>query len=271
MRKWICPKQMHRSFFWIIACAALLGCDALDRPAMHEYEAATRLWNAGDYRAAVAMYDAVAMNHPLSPRADNALYWSGITRFLYLGETEKALRTLRLLLKKYPRRDMAPQAQFTIAQIYELGYNDYERAAIEYKKASEYSDREVREKSLFGLAENLFRLGKIDEASETWQRLVDEFPRGVHIELAYYRLGTAAFAKGQLDKAEAFYRKALEKSTDPELAVKTKFSLAGCLEAREELSEALKLYKEIAPSYPNRDAIEIKIKALETRIIKKSY
>ncbi len=249
----------------------LLGCDSLDRSAMREYEAATRRWNAGDYRTAVTMYDAVAMNHPFSPRADNALYWSGMTRFLYLGETEKALQTLRLLLKKYPRRDMAPQAQFTIAQIYELGYNDYERAVEEYRKAAEYSNREVREKSLYGLADNLFRVGKLDEAADTWQRLVDEFPRGEHAELSYYRLGTTAFAKGRLEEAEDFYRKALERSTDPELAVKTKFSLAGCLEAREELSEALKLYKEIATTYPNKEAIDIKIKALESRIMKKSY
>lgn len=255
----------------LLAAALLTGCDAFDRAAMEEYEAATKRWNEGDYRAAVAMYDSIAMNHPFSPRADNALYWAGVTRFLYLGETERGLQTLRLLLKRYPRRDMAAQAQYTIAQIYELGYNDYERAAAEYRRGAEYADREVREKSLYGLADNLFRLGKVGEACDTWLRQVEEFPRGPNAELAYYRLGTASFTKGAIDEAEAYYRKALDISTDHELAVKTKFSLAGCLEAREDLTGALKLYKEIAAVYPNREAIDIKIKALETRIIKKSY
>lgn len=255
----------------LLAAALVSGCDAFDRDAMEEYDAATRRWNEGDYRAAVAMYDSIAMNHPFSPRADNALYWAGVTRFLYLGETERGLQTLRFLLKRYPRRDMASQAQYTIAQIYELGYNDYERAAAEYRRGAEYTDREVREKSLYGLADNLFRLGKVGEACDTWLRQVEEFPRGPNAELAYYRLGTASFAKGAIDEAEAYYRKALDISTDHELAVKTKFSLAGCLEAREDLTGALKLYKEIAAEYPNREAIDIKIKALETRIIKKSY
>ncbi len=255
-----------------LLCALLLiGCDALDKKAATEYEEATRRWNAGDYQAAVSMYIELAKNHPFSPYADNALYWVGVTQFLYLGQTERALQTLGLVLKKYPHRDMAPASQLYIAQIYELGYNDYERAIVEYRKAAEYSNREVREKSLYSLADNLFRLGKIDEAGGTWSRQVKEFPNGPQAELAYFRLGTAAFSKGRLDDAEAYYRKALKKSTDNELAVKTKFALAGCLEAREELSESLKLYKEIEPAYPNREAIQIKIKALETRIMKKSY
>jgi TolA-binding protein len=249
----------------------LAGCDALDKTATNEYEAATRRWTAGDYQTAVKMYFAIAREHPYSPHADDALYWAGMTQFLYLGETEKALQTLRLVLKKYPHRDRAPFAQLYIAQIYELGYNDYERAIEEYRKAAAYSDREVREKSLYSLADNLFRTGKTDEARDTWMRQVAEFPNGPQAETAFFRLGTTAFSKGKLNEAEAYYRKALEKGVDPELVIKAKFALAGCLEAGDNLKEALKLYKEIEPVYPNRDAIQIKIKALEIRIIKKSY
>ncbi len=53
--------------------------------------------------------------------------------------------------------------------------------------------------------------------------------------------------------------------------MKAKFALAGCLETGDDLTEALKLYKEIEPVYENKEAIRVKIKALETRIIKKSY
>lgn len=257
--------------FLCLAAPGLAGCDAFDKKARSEYEAATKRWNAGDYPGAVAQYTALAKKHPFSPYADNALYWAGTTQFLYLGETDKALKTLQFLLKKYPRRDMAPSAQLTIAQIYELGYNDYERAIAEYRKASAYSDRMVREKGLYSLGDNLFRLGRIDEAKEVWARQVAEFPKGAQAELGYFRLGTTAFSQGTLDEAETYYRKSLDVSTDSGLAVKTKFALAGCLEAGDELGEALKLYKEIEPEYPNRDAIQIKIKGLEERIKKKSY
>ena len=250
---------------------ALAGCDTFDKTALNEYEAATKRWNAGDYPAAVRMYFALVKEHPYSSRADDALYWAGVTQFLYMGQTEKALQTLQLLLKRYPHREMAPQAQWYIAQIYELGYSDYGRAIDEYRKAVQYSNREVKEKSLYSLADCLFRVGKIDEARDVWTRQIAEFPGGTNVKLGYYRLGTTAFSKGELEKAEAFYRKTLENNTDSELAMKAKFALAGCLEAGDNLTEALKLYKEIEPTYSNKEAIQIKIKALETRIMKKSY
>jgi hypothetical protein len=53
--------------------------------------------------------------------------------------------------------------------------------------------------------------------------------------------------------------------------IKAKFALAECLELGDNLKEALALYREIEPVYPNPEAIQIKIKALENRIIKKSY
>jgi TolA-binding protein len=249
----------------------LAGCDMLDKTAIDEYEAATKRWNAGEYPTAVRMYFALVKEHPRSSRADDALYWAGVTQFLYLGQTEQALQTLHLVLKRYPRRDMAPQAQWYIAQIHELGYNDYGRAIEEYRKAIEYPNRDVREKSLYSLADCLFRLGKIEESREVWTRQVEEFTAGPNVRLAYYRLGTTAFSKGELDKAEAYYRKSLENNPDPELAIKASFALAGCLEAGDHLTEALKLYKEIAPAYQNKEAIAIKIAALEKRIIKKSY
>jgi TolA-binding protein len=263
--------MMRQVVLGALIALLLTGCEALDKQARLEYEAATKRWDAGDYQTAVTMYVALVKEHPFSPHADNALYWVGVTQFLYLNETDRALETLRLLLKKYPRRDMAPAAQLKIAEIYDLGYNDYERAIEEYRKAAAYPDRDIRERSLYSLAENLFRVGKMGEARENWLLQVKEFPHGSRTDVAYYRLGTTAFSRGQIEEAEAFYRRALEASRDPEIAVKAKFALAQCLEAKDRLSDALAIYKELEPTYANKSAIQIKIKALETRILKKSY
>ncbi|MDA8098653.1 MAG: tetratricopeptide repeat protein [Nitrospiraceae bacterium] len=263
---------MNTRLALVLALAlSVAGCEFFDRQATQEYEAATKRWNAGEYQAAVSQYILLVKEHPFSPLADNALYWVGVTQFLYLGETEKALETLRLLLKKYPRRDMAPAAQLQIAEIYELGYNDYPRAIEEYRKASQYPDKDVREKSLYSLADNLIRVGKIEEAKEAWLTQVSEFPRGSRADIGFYRLGTTAYSQGQIDNAELYYRKSLAVSKDKEIGIKAKFALAQCLEAEESLQEALKIYRELEPEYPNPAAIQIKIKALEARIIKKSY
>ncbi len=262
---------MKKLFVVLLIGISLFGCDVFDKDASNQYEAATKRWNAGDYQAAVNMYFTLVKEHPSSQKADDALYWAGVTQFLYLGESDKALQTLRLLLKTYPSRDMAPHAQWYIAQIYELGYSDYERAIDEYRKAATYTNREVREKSLYSVAECLFRVGKIEEARATWMQQVVEFPNGPQSNLAYFRLGTAAFSKGELNASEQFYRKALEQNTDRGLVIKAKFALAECLELGDNLKEALAIYKEIESVYPNPEAIQIKIKALENRIVKKSY
>jgi TolA-binding protein len=262
---------MKNAILVILIAILLTGCNVFDNAASNEYEAATKRWNAGDYQTAVMLYFELVKEHPFSPKADEALYWAGVTQFLYLGETDKALQTLRLLLKTYPRRDRAPHAQWFIAQIYELGYNDYERAIQEYQKAAAYPNREVQEKSLYSLAECQFRVGRTAEAKETWKKQVAEFPNGQQSRLAYFRLGTAAFSNGELETAEQYYRKALEQNTDRALVIKAKFALAECLELGDNLKDALVLYKEIEPEYPNPEAIQIKIKALEKRIVKKSY
>jgi TolA-binding protein len=166
---------------------------------------------------------------------------------------------------------MAPAAQLYIAEIYELGYNDYPRAIEEYRKATPYSDKDVREKSLYSLADNLFRVGKSEEARNTWIDQVKEFPRGGKADIAFYRLGTLSFSKGHIEAAAAYYRSSLEVSKDKEIAIKAKYALAQCLEASEHLKDALAIYRELEPLYQNKEAIKIKIRALETRIIKKSY
>ncbi len=263
---------MARRLVIVLALSLIIGgCDFIDKRAAEDYEAATKRWYAGEYQAAVSMYITLVKQHPYSAYADNALYWVGVTQFLYLGETDKALESFRLLLKKYPRRDMAPAAQLYIAEIYELGYNDYPRAIEEYRKASQYSDKEVRERGLYSLADNLFRVGRIAEAQETWLTQVREFPRGNRADIAFYRLGTTSYSRGKIDEAEVFYRKSLAVSKDKEIAIKAKFALAQCLEAEENLKEALALYKEVEPEYVNKEAIRITIKALEARILKKSY
>ncbi|HTF99916.1 MAG TPA: tetratricopeptide repeat protein [Nitrospirota bacterium] len=259
------------AFILLISALAAGGCDFVDRSASNDYEAATKRWNAGEYQAAVQLYFKLVKDHPSSPKAVEALYWAGVTQFLYLGETDKALQTLRLLLKTYPRKERAPYAQWYIAQIYELGYSDYGRAIEEYHKAASYTNREVREKSLYSVAECLFRTGKIEEAREIWTQQVAEFPNGQQSRLAYFRLGTAAFSRGELDLSEQYYRRALENNEEKELVIKAKFALAECLELGDRLKEALALYKDLEPVYPNSEAIQIKIKALENRIQKKSY
>ena len=45
------------------------------------------------------MYISLAKNHPFSPHADNALYWAGVTQFLYSDRPSGPSRRSGSLLK----------------------------------------------------------------------------------------------------------------------------------------------------------------------------
>jgi len=157
-------------------------------------------------RRGIDVYQPVK-NHPTAPMRIMRSTDRGHP-FLYLGETERSLQTFRLLLKKYPSRDMAPAAQLYIAEIYELGYNDYVRAIEEYRKATHYSDKDVRERSLYSLADNLFRSARLTTRGAHGRPRLRSFPRQQG-RPGVLRLGTTAFSKGQIEEAESYYRSRL--------------------------------------------------------------
>jgi tol-pal system protein YbgF len=114
---------------------------------VQDYEAAFRLYRAGDYSAAVSRFQSFVQNHPTSDYADNALFWMGECH-QKLGDFVLAAVTFERVYKEFPEGNKVPDALYRQAvALVEIGRQKGERA--EYESA----------------------------AREVWQRILDEYPR----------------------------------------------------------------------------------------------
>lgn len=114
---------------------------------VQDYEAAFRLYRAGDYPAAVDRFQAFVQAHPDSDYADNALFWMGECH-QKLGDFVLAAVTFERVHKEFPGGNKVPDALYRQAvALVEIGRQKGER--VEYESA----------------------------AREVLQRILDEYPR----------------------------------------------------------------------------------------------
>jgi tol-pal system protein YbgF len=125
---------------------------------VQDYEAAFRLYRAGDYAAAVDRFQAFVQAHPESDYADNALFWMGECH-QKLGDFVLAAVTFERVHKEFPNGNKVPDALYRQAvALLEIGRQKGERA--EYEAA----------------------------AREVLQRVVDEYPRSERVDEARTQL-----------------------------------------------------------------------------------
>jgi tol-pal system protein YbgF len=125
---------------------------------VQDYEAAFRLYRAGDYQAAVDRFQAFVQAHPNSDYADNALFWMGECH-QKLGDFVLAAVTFERVHKEFPNGNKVPDALYRQAvALVEIGRQKGER--VEYESA----------------------------AREVLQRILDEYPRSERAEEARTQL-----------------------------------------------------------------------------------
>lgn len=78
---------------------------------VEDYEAAFRLYRAGDYKAAIDKFQAFIQAHPRSDYADNALFWMGESYFK-LNDFEQAAVAFDRVVKRFPKGNKVPDALY---------------------------------------------------------------------------------------------------------------------------------------------------------------
>lgn len=129
---------------------------------VQDYEAAFRLYRAGDYQAAVQHFQSFVQAHPRSDYADNALFWMGEC-YQKQGDFVLAAVTFERVHKEFPDGNKVPDALYRQAiALIEIGKQKGEQA--QYASA----------------------------AREVLQRIVDEYPRSERVEEARRQLDKLA-------------------------------------------------------------------------------
>lgn len=111
-----------------------------------QYQHAFSLLRASHYHAAIAAFETFLKQHPSSPNAGSAHYWTAETYYV-LGEYRQALPQFRAVVAGYPHSDKLPDS------LYKIGY-----------------------------IEN--RLGLPARARVTWNELIRKYPHSAPASLA---------------------------------------------------------------------------------------
>jgi predicted negative regulator of RcsB-dependent stress response len=119
------------------------------------------------------------------------------------------------------------------------------------KIAAEYPGTLAGQRALLQGATALFTSGKYADAQEQFQKFLDTYPDSFFAPQATLGVATSLDALGKTDLAVSAYQKAAGLTSDANVTVVAKFSLARVDEAQGKLAEAAKLFGEISRTYGN--------------------
>lgn len=255
----------------------VVGCTLQSSVSSH-YLTAEKLWTEKNYSAAVAEFDRVVKEAPDSAVGLQALWRASMTRELFLGEPEIALKGFGAFLERAANSDLAPQAQLEIGEIYFSRLNQYKKAIEHYQRLLEGGKFPPEEASRFHyrIGRSYFREGRIREGIHWYEKGLGAFPESaialkMRFDLAssWYALGDSE--KGAYGKALKLFEDAaaLAKNQDHRIEVESLMGKAQTLEELDRLEEAFALFESIEKDYPAPNVIRVRMHRLSERMKKK--
>jgi len=170
----------------------------------------------------------------------------------------KALETAQNALKRYKNSRplaIALARLFYICKQYPQSFNLFKAL---YEQARAEGRQEAEFPVIFGLANSLLKLGKVDEAERILENLKERNPEQVEV---YVSLASCKRQKGRLLEAEEMLKEVLKKEPDHKEA---RYELAQVYMADNELERAVELLeKNIKRKDPHGDSIDLWLAALQ--------
>ena len=218
------------------------------------YEEANRFWERKLYGLAAQNYEQFAFLQPQEPRAAESLYKAGFIYAYYLLDPPRSIQLFHRLTVLYPGTDQARRAHQALADIYENQLKQYSQAITHYDKAIALDRGSGKDLSeyLYRKGRCQFRLGDWDQALETYERTVREFPDGSFAPSAAYHVGYIYFLKKSYETAEARFRQFVDKYPMSEWTFDALYHLAECFEEQDRPDEAKDVYRRIRERFPGR-------------------
>ncbi len=256
-----------RKFLLLSLLLFSFGC--FNNPEQEEFKLAEQEWKEKRYNNSVEKYEAIISKFPDGEFTDLSFLRLGEIYRLNLGNEEKALVYFYRLAQK-GKTKYKLIAQENIANIYENDLRDYDQAIIEYQKLIHLSpDPEVVDQSQFKIALCYFKKGDYFQAITEFEILERDYPDSKLIEEGIFQKLNCYYILGVCEKAIKGYKQFLSDFPSSKYSGEAKYCIGNCLEEKEELTEALKIYKSIQEKNFNKKVLEKKISGLEERIKKR--
>lgn len=178
--------------------------------ARSQYNIGDAYYNAGEYEAAVEAYQVVLNRYPRSSYVLEAIDGIQFAR-TSAGEDDTGMEQLESFLQENPASGTADQLRYRQAMNrYQSG--DYEASVEEFEQYIRITNRDdLLPDAWYNLAESQRRIGETEAAMESLETLTNDFPESQRAALALTELGEMARQRGELNRAEEYYRQLEER------------------------------------------------------------
>ncbi|HBO84367.1 MAG: hypothetical protein A2073_06295 [Deltaproteobacteria bacterium GWC2_42_11] len=249
--------------YQLMLVTVLAACS--DDPALHIYQRAEELLSKGDYIKAIKNYQIIVEKHPGSQFASQAQYKTGRIYNLYMHNDNEAVRSYERLMLMYPYSTEVFSARKDMAEIYNRQGN-YQKAISEYQWLTENSSGYGREQFHYEIAMCYLKLSDTAQTRIELQELTKNYPFSDLAPKIYYQIANTYYLEGKLNDAIKAYDYVIRNYPEDAFAAEAKLGKAVCLEETDNLNGALKLYKEVADRYTNKEAVWERIRSIEARL-----
>ena len=267
-------KPRHHRWLWIaaLALAILLGGVAwylvnLDEILEKRYQKGLALRDAGQHAAAAELFGELQADHPGCARAPEALLQAAELLHINLGRYQEALVGYLTVERDYASTREAARARRQVAELYKYRLGDQLQAIAAYQRLID-AGAEERDRLHYEIADSYFRLNNFEQSRIEFESLLADYPASALLPEVQFRVAMVKVLEGDLDGAMNAYREVALRWPQSPYAVEAQFGLAGVLEERERLREALAVLEELKGRYPNPEALAQRITHLEGRIAK---
>lgn len=267
-------KPRHHRWLWIaaLALAILLGGVAwylvnLDEILEKRYQKGLALRDAGQHAAAAELFGELQADHPGCARAPEALLQAAELLHINLGRYQEALVGYLTVERDYASTREAARARRQVAELYKYRLGDQLQAIAAYQRLID-AGADERDRLHYEIADSYFRLNNFEQSRIEFESLLDDYPDSALLPEVQFRVAMVKVLEGDLDGAMNAYREVALRWPQSPYAVEAQFGLAGVLEERERLREALAVLEELKGRYPNPEALAQRITHLEGRIAK---
>jgi TolA-binding protein len=260
---------MHRGrgivaalLFALGSLAALSGCGP--GPAAEHFGAAENLLGAGDYMGAVEKYSYVVSSFQSSEYAPKSQFRIAVTYDRHLSDSRRALDAYSTLLFLFPESPESARALEEVAGLYSK-MGDHDRAAEEFLRLA--AERPTDDARLsFKAALEFLEAGDYTRSRRRLTELVEKHPDSAEAPRARYRIAYIHYLEGDTARAVEEYDRLIEAAPLAPLAADAIMGKASALEDAGSLGEALELLEGLRGSYPNEEALEMRLQWIRKRL-----
>jgi len=232
------------------------------------------------YSQALECFSDLEKNYPFSKFIPQIKYYLALS---YFSEKNypPAIKLLREFVEKYPQHFLSPKAYYLLGKCFYQQGNYHQALQVFNYVIKQFKDEEVQGNVYIDRAYTYLNLSHYSKAIEDLEDFLEDFPNSVHFPLvalhlgrlyekvnkweeakrcyelvmrryyhgryrqeAIFSLGNLYRLKGDLEKAEEYFRKLLGDNQD-KLSFQTQFYLAEILAQRDKVKEAISIYDKI--------------------------